>query len=230
MGMMPPNQTQMMNPQPPQQPDQGQGQMPQGGSLTDPTALYALMGDPSAMDKIQQNPDALQPNQNPLEQPQDEPPEEIITYEDAIDSLLKLIVDTTKANLNKELQAKALLSLAQATKALQEASNPPESVRVNMNGQFDQQQMQMEMEKHQQSLDHQQQLHDQTLKHNDLNQALKEWQAQQQQTKQQQDMGHAEDQHQADMQKQMQEMMQGQEMHDATLENQQTEKPMEGEE
>jgi hypothetical protein len=252
MGMMPPNQgqgqgmppelMQMMQQQSNQgqqgqqmPPEAQQGGMPQGGSLTDPTALFALMGDQQAMQQVQQDPQALQPQdiqQGQLNQEgEQEPPEEIVSYEDAIDAILGLIKKNCEADLNIDLQAKAIASLASAAHQLQQASSP-ERVQIDMQGQLDQQQMQMQMEKHQQGLLHQQQLHDQTLQHNTANQALKEWQAQQQlqqkSSKQQQDMEMNKNQHDMSLTKQMQEMMQGQEMHDMNKETQASEKTNEG--
>lgn len=179
----------------------GMNQPPQG-AMTDPSAILALMGQQG------QDPNQMMPDQ-------EQPPEDIVTYDDAIDSVLKLIVTlASDQGLDKQIQAKAISELSGAARQLSEASNP-ESVRIDLQGQMDQQAAQMEMEKHQQDMQHKQQLHQQTMEHNTRNQTLKEYQAerqlQQQQQKQEsslvqqgQQMEHAQQNHEMGLQSQAQ--------------------------
>lgn len=214
--------------QPPQAPPQ------MGGN--DQQALMQLMSQAGPPQAFQDQPGQVQGQPDPSQmmgQPdqQEQQPEQIVTYEDAIDEVLKLVVSlASDQGLDKQVQAKCISELAGAIHQIQQASNP-ESVRIDMQGQMDQQFAQMEMEKHQQNLQHTQQLHDQTLQHNDLNQALKEWQAQQQngqaQQKQQaslaqqdQQMQHADNQHVMDMAQAQQSMEQAKQQPQAPQTNQ----------
>jgi hypothetical protein len=213
--------------QPPQQPPEtsspGSNQPSNGqGVSTDPSALQFMIQNGDVHGLEQQMSDEQEQQDNPMEE-QQEPPDPIISYDEAIDAVLKLIVTTTQRDLDVDIQSKAISQLSSAVKSLQEASIPQVDPQAQMELQYqqqesqnvqNQQQMTMQQQLHEQALQHKQQLHEQTLKHNDLNQALKEWQAQQQQNQ-------SADMHDMTTMQNMQNMGQSQEKHQADLQNMQ---------
>jgi hypothetical protein len=148
--------------------------------------------------KLQQQQMQLQQPQPEQQQPEQEP-EQIVHFEEVIDNILILMNNTAKEQgMNLDIQTKALQGLAMAVKTLVEAQIPEvdphaqlqleyqkqqDSHSLALDNQQHQQAMdlqkhQMEMQKHQQDLQHQSELHGQSLQHNELQQALKEYQAQ----------------------------------------------------
>jgi hypothetical protein len=212
MGM---NQPQMP---PNQSPNQNQG------VSTDPSALQFMIqnGDIQGMEQNMQDEQENTQNDNPMEE-QQEPPDTIVSYDDAIDAVLKLILNHSQKDLDIQIQAKAIQELANAVKTLQEAAIPQVDPQAQMELQYQQQeqqqqqqdhQMTMQQQMHEQALQHKQQLHEQALKHNDLNQALKEWQAQQ-------EMNKKGDLHDMSTMQNMMNMGQQQEKHQQDLQNMQ---------
>src|SRR5881392_4135281 len=172
----------------------------------DPSALLALMG----QGQEQQDPSQMQPEQ---------PPEDIVTYEDAIDSVLKLIVSlASDQGLDKNVQAKSIAELGSAVKYLQDSlteSTSDQQAQNDMQNQQQQFDQSLAQEKHNLDLQHQHDIHKQTMDHNSRNQALKEFQAEkqlhQQQQKQEsslvqqaQQMDHAQQNHEMGLQSQAQ--------------------------
>lgn len=203
---------------PPETSSQGQNQ----GVSTDPSALQYMIQNGDVHGLEQQMSDEQEGSQtdNPMEENQ-EPPDPIISYDEAIDAVLKLIIGTTQRDLDVDIQAKAISQLSSAVKSLQEASIPQVDPQAQMELQYqqqeqqnqqNQQQMTMQQQLHEQAMQHKQQLHEQTLKHNDASQALKEWQAQQ-------NMGQQRDQHDMTTMQNMMNMGQSQEKHQQDLQN-----------
>jgi hypothetical protein len=204
--------------QPPQQPPETSSQ----GVSTDPSALQYMIqnGDVNQLEQNIADEQEGSQQDNPMEE-QQEPPDTLVTYDEAIDAVLKLIITTTQRDLDVDIQSKAISQLSSAVKSLQEASIPQVDPQAQMELQYQQQeqqnaqneqQMTMQQQLHEQALQHKQQLHEQTLQHNDASQALKEWQAQQ-------NMGQQRDQHDMSTMQNMQNMGQSQEKHQADLQN-----------
>jgi hypothetical protein len=128
-----------------------------------------------------------------------EPPELIATFEEVIENILVLMNNTAKEQgMNLDVQTKALQGLASAVKTLVEAQIPEVDPQAKLDLQYQQmhndnqlavdqqqhqqamdlQKHQMDVQKHQQDLQHAAELHGQSLQHNELQQALKEYQAQ----------------------------------------------------
>jgi hypothetical protein len=201
---------------PTQPPGQGQG------VSTDPSALQFMIQNGDVHQLEQQMADEQEPQDNPMEEQQDQqPPDTIISYDDAIDAVLKLILNHAGKDLDIQIQAKAIQELANAVKTLQEASIPQIDPQAQMELQYQQQeqqnkqsdqQMTMQQQLHEQALQHKQQLHEQQLKHNDANQALKEWQAQNLQNQQA-------EKHDQQTAQNVMTMDQKQQLHDQTIKN-----------
>jgi hypothetical protein len=207
--------------QPPETSSPGQTQ----GVSTDPSALQFMIQNGDVHGLEQQMSDEQEQQDNPMEE-QQEPPDPIISYDEAIDAVLKLIIGTTQRDLDVDIQAKAISQLSSAVKSLQEASIPQVDPQAQMELQYQQQeqqnqQMTMQQQLHEQALQHKQQLHEQTLKHNDASQALKEWQAQQQQNQ-------SADMHDMTTMQNMQNMGQSQEKHQQDLQNMQQQNQNQG--
>jgi hypothetical protein len=193
----------------------------------------------------------LQQQQPEQQQPEQEP-EQIVHFEEVIDNILILMNNTAKAPegaINLDVQVKALQGLAMAVKSLVEAQIPEvdphaqlqleyqkqqDSHSLALDNQQHQQAMdlqkhQMDVQKHQQDLQHAAELHGQSLQHNELQQALKEYQAQaqvQQGAQQhQQSLVHNEQSQQQNMAQQEQQMqLAEQQAQQAQQENQPQEK------
>jgi hypothetical protein len=204
---------------PPETSSQGQNQ----GVSTDPSALQYMIqnGDVNGLEQQMSDEQEGSQTDNPMEE-QQEPPDPIISYDEAIDAVLKLIIGTTQRDLDVDIQSKAISQLSSAVKSLQEASIPQVDPQAQMELQYQQQeaqqqqqdqQMTMQQQLHEQAMQHKQQLHEQTLKHNDASQALKEWQAQQQMNKQN-------DMHDMTTMQNMQNMGQSQEKHQQMMQQQ----------
>lgn len=140
--------------------------------------------DPNQLAQMQQQKQLAQQYQGPQVNPNSQLQQAV---EQSILGVIQLLNQTTQdANLNKDVQAKTVLSLAQAIKTLREAD-------IEGSLQFEKARLVMDQQKHQQQMALSQQQHEQTLaqktQDHQLSLAMKERELQANTVMKQQEMG-----------------------------------------